>query len=232
MLSLSLKELAIRAGIHPRTIRFYVEEGLLPGPEGSGRAASYGEQHLNRLRIIQILQDRRGWPLKEIRRRLLGMTDSEITALAAQLGVEDETWVKDLDLLPASPLAFVRALQAARAEERHESQKAVFSGVAHVPPEAMAGAVPMPTVAALRTFDPSIGLAERSESWVTRPASHRPVRRSDAKLLYEIEITPDVSLVVKGLSGDEADLERKLRRFESFAEHIRQLLTKLGHDDG
>lgn len=52
-----------------RTIRFYVQEGLLPAPEGETRAADYGDAHLERLLAIRRLQ-LEGLTLAGIRRRL------------------------------------------------------------------------------------------------------------------------------------------------------------------
>jgi DNA-binding transcriptional MerR regulator len=52
-----LSELAERAGVSPRTVRYYVQRGLLPPPVFKGRDTAYGEEHLARLRAIRALQD-------------------------------------------------------------------------------------------------------------------------------------------------------------------------------
>jgi DNA-binding transcriptional MerR regulator len=57
-----------------------------------GKGASYGEEHLSRLRLIRRLSDQRV-PLVEIRRRLAGLNLSDIRALLAaeeRLGAELE----------------------------------------------------------------------------------------------------------------------------------------------
>jgi DNA-binding transcriptional MerR regulator len=54
--SFSIGELADRAGVTPRTIRYYVEIGLLPPPTGTGNRATYGAEHLDRLMTIKKLQ--------------------------------------------------------------------------------------------------------------------------------------------------------------------------------
>jgi len=61
----SLNELAEETGIPARTVRFYISRGLLPGPAGAGRGATYGRAHLERLREILQLQ-REGLTLAEI----------------------------------------------------------------------------------------------------------------------------------------------------------------------
>jgi DNA-binding transcriptional MerR regulator len=55
---LSVDELARRAGVSVRTIRFYQSEGLLPPPGRLGREARYGRAHVERLDLIAELQAR------------------------------------------------------------------------------------------------------------------------------------------------------------------------------
>ncbi len=54
-----IDDLARRAGVTVDTIRFYRRERLLPPAERVGRAKFYGPEHLDRLRRIRDLQDRR-----------------------------------------------------------------------------------------------------------------------------------------------------------------------------
>ena len=68
---MSLAELAAKAGITERTIRFYIARGLLRGPAKAGRGASYGPEHLEWLKGIAELQSR-GLTLAEIARQLSG----------------------------------------------------------------------------------------------------------------------------------------------------------------
>jgi DNA-binding transcriptional MerR regulator len=72
-----IAELAQATGLTPRTIRFYVAEGLLPPPEGAGPAAVYTAGHRDRLQLITSLKDQY-LPLKEIRRRIATLTDAEV----------------------------------------------------------------------------------------------------------------------------------------------------------
>ncbi|WP_370422636.1 MerR family transcriptional regulator [Streptomyces sp. QH1-20] len=54
---LTVDELAARAGITVRTVRFYSTRGLLPPPEiGPRRVGHYGPDHLSRLALIEELQ--------------------------------------------------------------------------------------------------------------------------------------------------------------------------------
>lgn len=56
--SYKLEELAAAAGVSSRTVRYYVQRGLLSAPVFRGRDTAYGEDHLLRLRAIKRLQER------------------------------------------------------------------------------------------------------------------------------------------------------------------------------
>ena len=75
-----LAELADLAGVTPRTIRYYVSQGLLPAVANPGPGAKYDDEHLARLRVIRRLQ-REHQPLAEIRRQLDGLDDEQIREL-------------------------------------------------------------------------------------------------------------------------------------------------------
>lgn len=65
----SVGELAEVAGVSRRTVRYYVQEGLLPPPTGLGRGAYYGPEHLQRLLRVKAMQEQ-GMSLEEIWRAL------------------------------------------------------------------------------------------------------------------------------------------------------------------
>ena len=56
-MKLSLQQLSEQADVPGRTIRFYIQKGLLPGPEGEKRGAYYTEGHLAELLRIRQWQD-------------------------------------------------------------------------------------------------------------------------------------------------------------------------------
>ncbi|MCX2970661.1 MULTISPECIES: MerR family transcriptional regulator [Streptomyces] len=65
---LTVDELAARAGVTVRTIRFYSTRGLLPPPQiGPRRVGRYGDEHLSRLALIEELQSQ-GMTLAAIER--------------------------------------------------------------------------------------------------------------------------------------------------------------------
>jgi DNA-binding transcriptional MerR regulator len=78
----SIADLARLTGVTPRTVRYYVAQGLLPGPDATGRRARYDDGHLARLQLTRRLQ-RQHLPLAEIRSRLSMMTAEEVASLAS-----------------------------------------------------------------------------------------------------------------------------------------------------
>ena len=101
----SLADLARLADVTPRTVRYYVAQGLLPSPEAAGPATRYGEGHLARLRLIRRLQ-RDHLPLAEIRLRLERMGDDEVIATVSALSPQAPAPSQE----PGDTLAFVRSL--------------------------------------------------------------------------------------------------------------------------
>jgi DNA-binding transcriptional MerR regulator len=72
MAEYTIAELTERTGVNRRTIHFYVQQGLLPPPEGAGLGARYSDEHLLRLQAIPLLR-RQGLRLDDIRAQLAGL---------------------------------------------------------------------------------------------------------------------------------------------------------------
>lgn len=75
--SYDIQELVAESGVPRRTIYFYVQQGVLPPPEGAGLAAHYNEEHLLRLRLIPMLRQQ-GLRLDEIRVRFHQLSGEEM----------------------------------------------------------------------------------------------------------------------------------------------------------
>jgi DNA-binding transcriptional MerR regulator len=56
----SLEQLAEASGQNARTIRSWINEGLLPPAFGGGRGAFYGTEHMERLRFIRRVREETG----------------------------------------------------------------------------------------------------------------------------------------------------------------------------
>ena len=72
----NLDELATLTGTRVRTIRFYIQAGLVPRPLGLGRGARYAVEHLESLLSIRRWQNA-GLALDRIRELLAG-ADTEV----------------------------------------------------------------------------------------------------------------------------------------------------------
>jgi DNA-binding transcriptional MerR regulator len=73
---LRMKDLCNETGLSRQAIHFYIQAGLLPEGDKTGKnMAWYGPAHVERLRLIRRLQEERLLPLKTIRALLDGNTD-------------------------------------------------------------------------------------------------------------------------------------------------------------
>jgi DNA-binding transcriptional MerR regulator len=76
-----LDELARAAGTSTRTVRYYVQRGLLPAPAFRGKDTAYGREHLVRLKAIRRLQEAY-YPLDAIAVELERRSTEELERLA------------------------------------------------------------------------------------------------------------------------------------------------------
>lgn len=79
--SYRIDELAQAAGMSVRTVRYYVQRGLLPAAAFRGKDTAYDHAHLVRLRAIRRLQEA-FFPLDAIAAELEGRPIEEIEAIA------------------------------------------------------------------------------------------------------------------------------------------------------
>jgi DNA-binding transcriptional MerR regulator len=105
---MSLGELTGAAQVSVRTVRYYIAEGLLPPPQGTGPGSAYTQGHLDRLRLIQRLKEAY-LPLKEIRRRLSGLSDDDVKRALA-----NEDWRASSIPLAGSEAPYDDSLTGAR----------------------------------------------------------------------------------------------------------------------
>ena len=171
---MDLADLCARTGVTVRTVRYYVQQGLLPSP-GTGPHARYQQEHLDRLRLIRQLQ-KAHLPLVEIRRRLEGLDLRGVQALLHS------------STTPPAPTA---ATAAAAGDAAVDYVRAVLAGVPPplllaAPSPSRAPAVPavpvmppaMPAnVVAVRSPWERISLGPDLELHVRRPQSREDNRR-------------------------------------------------------
>ena len=189
--ALDLPALAAAADVSTRTVRYYIQQGLLPAPESRGPGAHYGAVHLARLRLIKRLQ-REHLPLAEIRRRLETLSAEEIGRLAAEgeprrPRSSARDYIRDvLGVSDAGATFQMRSAKAAapapmiRAEPR-----AAYADP--VPPE------PRTPTAATRAQYDRITLADDIELHIRRPLSREQNRRVErllqaARAIFEEDV--------------------------------------------
>ncbi len=168
---LDLTALAEESGVSPRTIRYYVQQGLLPSPGTRGPSTRYDRGHLDRLQLIKRLQ-RQHLPLAEIRRRLEELDDDGVRLA--------------LESLPAEPprtsaLDYVRQVLAGAVGPAEPPEPAAIAPASAAPdaePEpfespARARFAPPPPTGALKK--------EAAETTIVRPAAprHAPAEPAD-----------------------------------------------------
>ena len=103
----AIGDLADLGGVSRRTVRYYVQEGLLPTPFGIGRGNHYGPEHLEQLLRVKALQEA-GHTLDQIRRALDGATPRALRGREPSAAVVDvapvaEAW-RRLTLAPGVEL--------------------------------------------------------------------------------------------------------------------------------
>jgi DNA-binding transcriptional MerR regulator len=88
-----IADLADLGGVSRRTVRYYVQEGLLPTPLGIGRGQHYGPAHLQQLLRVKSLQEA-GRSLDEIRAILHGRPARAAVAAGARVAstLERSVW--------------------------------------------------------------------------------------------------------------------------------------------
>ncbi|HYP39356.1 MAG TPA: helix-turn-helix domain-containing protein [Chloroflexia bacterium] len=78
---MTIQELANEAGVTTRTIRYYVEQGVLPPPD-RGRPAEYTGEHVHLLDLIRQLKEQ-FLPLEEIRDMMQRLSTEQLQEIIA-----------------------------------------------------------------------------------------------------------------------------------------------------
>jgi DNA-binding transcriptional MerR regulator len=93
----SIQDLADLADVSRRTVRYYVQEGLIPAPLGVGRGPHYAQAHLDRILQVKELQAS-GRTLDEIRATVDG--GMELRATKQVVALPDRSVWRRLQLAP------------------------------------------------------------------------------------------------------------------------------------
>jgi len=202
---ITLGELTATADVSVRTVRYYIAEGLLPPPEGSGPGSAYTPGHLDRLRLIQRLKEAY-LPLKEIRRRLSGLSDDEVRRLLAA----DDNRVAPI-AAPESETFYDKSLAGAR------DYLALLESREQYRTEPMALQFPVAAARVEADLDGSDFKPEPARSRVARkpdPVSSRLPRRDESV------VNPGTGLWHRIPIGDEAELVISDRVYDRHRDRI------------
>lgn len=176
----SIAELADLAGVTPRTVRYYLAQGLIPSPGTSGPGVKYGDDVLDRLRLIRRLQ-REHLPLADIRTRLAGLDGASIAELAAEA---PDAAAEPVD----TALDYVRRLLTPASQSSHSLLRRVQTREQAAPYPAPSASVPPPPLTASpdattppleRSQWDHISLATDIELHVRRPLPRSLSRKVD-----------------------------------------------------
>lgn len=198
-MELTVDELASRAGVTVRTVRFYAGRGLLPPPRLRGRTGLYGPDHLARLELVRELQS-------------LGLTLASIEKHLQRIPLD----------APAEDLALQRALLSPWAPEqpedldRHELDRRAGR---HLDDETIKrlealGVVERVAGGVIRVVSPALlgisaELAELPMPLDTLIASHEAVDRHTTALAAELQQVFQDTVVRPYREGGRAPQERE-----------------------
>lgn len=208
---LSLQDLAHETGVEPRTIRSYVEKGVIPGPESLGRGATYPRETLDRLKVVKLLRAaNRDLTLDQIRVLLHSIGPSRLRAIAdGQLRIGA---LIDTDALAGGPaskraaLDYLHGIKGWRAPQDTMLNLKMSTHAVQTKPLDEAQLTVLENAA--RALAALAGLSSsartlRGENW------------------YRISLTPDIELSIRGEFGTE-----QLAQLHRIGDALRTLLTK------
>ena len=208
---LTLQELADHTGVEPRTIRSYVEKGVIPGPESLGRGARYPRETLDRLKVLQLLRDaNRTLTLDQIRVLLHRIGQSQLRAIAEgslRIGAVIDTDAAGLTPHPkTAAMEYLHALKHSWSQTPSPSLRSLAAPTRRQPPaddDQLSVLENAARALAALAGGPSSSRSTRGENW------------------YRISLTPDIELSVHG----DFDTEQ-LAQLHRIGDSLRTLLTK------
>ena len=206
---LTLQELASETGVEPRTIRSYVEKGVILGPESFGRGARYPRETLDRLKVLQLLRDaNRELSLDQVRVLLHSIGPSQARAIAdgtLRIGAVIDTEARSAGF-SRTALDYLQGLKTQSKKAHDETAGGpMWSAYLDEDPNAADLTVLEAAARALASLagQSSASRSTRGENW------------------YRLPLTRDIELSVRGEFGPE-----QLAQLHRIGDALRTLLTK------
>lgn len=228
----SIGELAKEAGVSIRTIRFYIDEGLLPPPPVHGRNTFYDDEYLERLKLIRRLKGA-FLPLREIQEKMQELSIEEVRSLLAvqdlpvdqpagriaEASLEEDASRAERQTTPSTPPTGEDAVEyIARILDAHNSKRnatilqkqdsSFFINMSGTPPESPTGILPSPAIRR-----PAAG-EEKATSRPEKTPTIRPTQSSWQRII----IIPGIELHVS-----ESVYTEKRAAIQRLVEWARQL---------
>jgi len=207
----TLEELARKTGFEARTIRNYIQRGLLRGPEAMGPNAYYVSYHLRRLEAIKLLKEFYGLKLGEVRQILLAHSEEDFDPRTLGLTPVMDTWVS-APHFGKSALEFIQSVKSRRlVPDRLTTRTWAADCLMEEWPRSHMEKTPLEQLLrALRAAlqNKQARRATRGEPWV------------------HMEVTPDIKVLARGNYTAE-----ELAVLEQIADCMRQILLGGTSDD-
>ena len=222
----TIESLAKLVGLQRRTIRNYITQGLLRGPDSLGRNARYTDYHLKRLKLIKQMKLVLNLSLSEIRRLLNTVGANEDLTfgdikLAAGSMPDDETETESSGLseamapmsapLPASSLEAEPEEEELSALDFIRQRKALTEGTPALRQRGRhRSGRPAPVAG------PIEDLLQQLRDLLAHAAVTRKTRGEE---WVRLQITPDIEIHVRGHLSSE-----QLAGFEELSDMMRHIL--------
>jgi len=207
----SLEELGKLTNLSPRTIRNYIQKGLLPGAETRGRNASYTDAHLDRLRCIQVIRDESGLPLDELRMLMQSLSEEQVH----RIGTKQEE-VMALPIGQAAPVMYCNSMAD---KEQPLLDTAMDSEPAYSPRKA-SNALDYIRQIRSETQSGESRFTELIRILEDLTDGQRVYRKSKNEWWATVKVTQDMEIRVRGLD------EKDIGRLERLADLLRHVLMK------
>jgi len=179
--TMTLAELATMADVTPRTVRYYVQQSLLPSP-GSGPRARYGRPHLTRIRLIKRLQ-KQDVPLAKIRSALESLDDAGVERLLSTLRTEPGQETAQLGASMSAPaVEYIRGVLEGR------SSVPLGRHLPHVPESNPSAPPPARPPQLTRSQWERLPLSPDVELHIRRPMSRHQNKQVDRLITFAIKL--------------------------------------------
>ncbi len=187
MADFDISELCERADVTPRTVHFYVQQGLLPPAGSPGPGARYSEGHVSRIRLIRLLQ-KGHLPLAEIAKRIRGLSDHQVDTLIAE--------TKQRRSEPkGTALEYIREILTPSPQPRPEARASTVFALRPDTPAGRSGypaaSTPAAPTSPTRSQWERFTLADGIELHVRRPLSREDQRQLEKLMLAARKIFAD-----------------------------------------